>query len=197
MRTSQEALANYEKVNALWRENRCSLRYRDYKGAVDFNIAKNLLRSLWRKEVGTKFPYRKIKQVTGNRNTWVWKGIVAINCEKGWADIVHLWSHWLDCRINPDNRPHSAEHSLIELRCTKYFFEKDIFEKSRLAIKQPKEKKRLNKVAQRYERMLKRQKAWNRKLKLAQTNLDKVNKEVRLYERVHSEDKRTTKYLIP
>jgi hypothetical protein len=45
--------------------------------------------------------------------------------------------------------------------------------------------------------MLKRQKAWNRKLKLAQTNLEKVNKEIRVYERVHSEEKRTTKYLIP
>jgi hypothetical protein len=197
MRTSQEALANYEKVNALWRENKCSLRYEDYKGEVDFNTAKNLLRSLWKKEVGTKFPYRKIKQVTGNRNTWVWRGILSINCEKGWADIVHLWSHWLDYRINPKSRPHSAEHSLIELRCTKYFFEKDIFEKSRLAIEEPKVKKRINKVAQRYDRMIKRQKAWNRKLKLAQTNLDKVNKEIRLYERVHSEEKRTTKYLIP
>jgi len=27
MRTSQEALANYEKVNAIWRENKCSIRF--------------------------------------------------------------------------------------------------------------------------------------------------------------------------
>ena len=197
MRTSQEALANYEKVNALWRENNCAIRFETSRESADFNTAKNLLRALWRKEVGTKFPYKTIKKVTGNRNTWVRRGVVSINCDKGWGDIVHLWSHWLDHRLYPNNRPHSAEHSLIELRCTKHFFEKKFLEKSRLAIKQPKEKKRLNKVAQRYERMLKRQKAWNRKLKLAQTNLDKVNKEVRLYERVHSEDKRTTKYLIP
>tara|TARA_A100000172_G_scaffold26811_2_gene15731 strand:+ start:5842 stop:6666 length:825 start_codon:yes stop_codon:yes gene_type:complete len=58
-------------------------------------------------------------------------------------------------------------------------------------------KKRINKVAQRYERMLKRQKAWSKKLKLANTNLAKVEKEIRKYERVHSEEKRTTKYLDP
>jgi hypothetical protein len=45
--------------------------------------------------------------------------------------------------------------------------------------------------------MLNRQKAWSKKLKLAQTNLAKVNKEIHAYERVHSEEKRTTKYLDP
>ena len=63
--------------------------------------------------------------------------------------------------------------------------------------KVPRVKKRINKVAQRYERMLKRQKAWSKKLKLANTNLAKVEKEIRKYERVHSEEKRTTKYLDP
>jgi len=197
MRTSQEALANYEKVNAIWRENKCSIRFEPSRESVDFDTAKNLLRALWRKEVGSKFPYKTIKQVSGNRYTWVRRGVVTINCDKGWGDIIHTWSHWLDHRVNPKTRPHSAEHSLIELRCTKYFFEKGFLEKSRNAIEQPKVKKRINKVAQRYERMLKRQKAWNRKLKLAQTNLEKVNKEIRVYERVHSEEKRTTKYLIP
>jgi hypothetical protein len=43
--------------------------------------------------------------------------------------------------------------------------------------------------------MLKRQKAWDRKLKLAQTNVVKVAKEIRQYERVHSDEKRSTKYL--
>ena len=64
-------------------------------------------------------------------------------------------------------------------------------------VKVTKVKKRINKVAQRYERMLKRQKAWSKKLKLANTNLAKVEKEIRQYERVHSEEKRTTKYLDP
>jgi len=197
MRTSQEALANYEKVNALWRENKCSIRFETSKESADFNTAKNLLRVLWRKEVGTKFPYKTIKQVTGNRNTWVRRGVVSINCDKGWGDIVHLWSHWLDYKLYPNNRPHSAEHSLIELRCTKHFFEKGYLEKSRNAINQPRVVKRINKVALRYERMLNRQKAWSKKLKLAQTNLAKVNKEIHAYERVHSEEKRTTKYLDP
>jgi hypothetical protein len=76
---------------------------------------------------------------------------------------------------------------------------KVILEKSRLAITQePKLKKRINKVAQRYERMLETTEGLEQEnLNLLHTNLAKVNKEVRLYERVHSEDKRTTKYLIP
>jgi len=193
--TSQEALANYERVNALWRDNRQPIRFESRSSQVDFVVAKRLLRNLWRREVGTKFPYRTIKQVTGRKNTWVYRGVVNINCEKGWADIVHLWSHWIDNRVNPYRRPHSAEHSMIEYRCTKHFFEKDYMQQSTDALSKPKVKKRVNVVAQRYERMLKRQKAWSRKLKLAQTHLAKVEKEIRKYERVHSEEKRTTKFL--
>ena len=195
MQTSQEALANYSKVNTLWKDNKCSIRWNTSLEPVDFNTAKNLIRALWRKEVGTKFPYRNIKQVTGNRHTWVRRGVVAINCERGWGDIIHLWSHWIDNRVNPNLRPHSAEHSLIELRCTKYFFDKGFLQKSNEALANPKVKKKINKVAQRYERMLKRQKAWDRKLKLAQTNVVKVAKEIRKYERVHSDEKRSIKYL--
>jgi len=197
MLTSQEALANYSKVNDLWSSNNCSIRFEKSKESADFNTAKNLLRALWKKEVGTKFPYKTINLVTGNRNTWVRRGVVSINCDKGWGDIIHSWSHWLDYRINPNNRPHSAEHSLIEFRCTKYFFEKGLLEKSRNITQELKPKKRINKVAQRYERMLKRQKAWNKKLKLANTNLAKVNKEIIKYQKAHSEEKRTTKYLEP
>jgi len=197
MKTSEEALANYSKVNDLWRSNDCSIRFERSKESADFNVAKSLIRALWKMEVGSKFPYKTINQVHGNRSTWVKRGVVSINCDKGWGDIVHLWSHWIDIRVNPNLRPHSAEHSLIELRCTKHFFQKGYLEKSRVAIEQPKVKKRINKVAQRYERMLKRQKAWSKKLKLANTNVAKVEKEIRQYERVHSEEKRTTKYLDP
>ena len=202
MRTSQEALANYDKVNTLWRENKCTIRFEDLKREVDFNTAKILLKALWKKETRSKFPYKAFKKVSGNRSTWVrrvggGKTTVFINCERGWSNIVHNWSHWIDYCENPRLRPHSVEHSLIELRCTKHFFEKGYLEKSETAIEQPKVKKRINKVAQRYERMLKRQKAWNKKLKLAQTNTAKVDKEIKHYERVHSEEKRSTKFLDP
>lgn len=62
-------------------------------------------------------------------------------------------------------------------------------------LKKTKEKRKINKVAQRYERMLARQKSWNRKLKLAQTNLAKVQKEIKHYEKTYSDNKRTVKYL--
>lgn len=124
MKTSKEALNNYEKVNTIWKENNFSIRWQG-KEKVDFNLAKKLIKGLWKQEVGTKFPYKHLKEVTGNRHTWVRKNVVSINCSRGWADIVHLWSHWIDRKINPKLRPHSAEHSVIELRCTKYFFEKD------------------------------------------------------------------------
>lgn len=196
MITSQEALANYERVNALWRDNNQPIRATSNNSHVDFVVAKRLLRNLWRQEVGTKFPYKTIRQVTGRKNTWVYRGVLNINCNKGWADIVHLWSHWIDRRINRSLRPHSAEHSMIEYRCTKHFFDKSYMQASVDALSKPKEKKiRVNVVAQRYQRMLKRQKDWNKKLKLAQTHLAKVEKEIRKYERLHSEEKRTSKYL--
>lgn len=62
-------------------------------------------------------------------------------------------------------------------------------------IVEKKPKRKINKVAQRYERMLKRQKSWNRKLKLAQTNLAKVQKEIKHYERTYDDNKRTAKYM--
>lgn len=194
MKTSQEALSNYEKVNDLWKKHNCSIRWQGSE-TVDFNIAKKLIRALWKREVGTKFPYKTIKQVSGNRHTWVRRGVLSINCGRGWADIVHLWSHWIDRKMNPSLRPHSAEHSLIELRCTKYFFEKDFLSQSEIALEKPKTKKQINIVAQRYERMLKREKAWNKKLKLAKTNLAKVEKQIKIYKRVHSEEKLLNKHL--
>jgi len=45
--------------------------------------------------------------------------------------------------------------------------------------------------------MLKRKEKWAKTLKQAERNLAKVEKEITKYERVHSEEKRTTKYLEP
>ena len=199
MKTSKEALANYDKVNDLWTNNGYTIRFGDHEGKVNFKVAKQLLRALWEVEVGTKFPFSVVHETSGRNNTWVWTSkklntkVVKINTSKGWGDIIHSWSHYLDRRINPKSRPHSSEHSMIELRCTKYFFDNNYPFKD--VVGEPVAKLRINKVAQRYERMLKRQIAWEAKLKRAETHLAKVQKEIKRYEKVHSKEKLTSKYL--
>jgi len=107
-------------------------------------------------------------------------------------DLSQLFAHEL--MHNYGYRHHQFNHDpLTKQQMNEIKANFDVSEMKKVV----KTKKRINKVAQRYERMLKRQKAWSKKLKLANTNLAKVEKEIRKYERVHSEEKRTTKYLDP
>lgn len=184
MITSQESLTWYHKADALWEEASItsSFHSREYE-KICIRVASKAVKAMWRKEMGRKFPY-KIKEGSGNRYTWVRGSVLTINTSRGWANIVHDFGHWLGYRKN-FNRPHCADHAIMEYRLVKFVLDKGYIAESReslTAVKKPRDL-----VVERYQRMLKRETEWAKKAKAAETYLTRVQREIRKYERVHGE----------
>ena len=194
MKTSAESMSWYKKVDETWKS--VGVNPDVWKSTpADYKVVCKTIKALWKKEMGTKFPYT-LKEVTGNRDTWCKdRKTFTVNPTKGWAEIIHNLGHWMGYRKNL-KRPHCAEHAAMEYRLTKYVAENNLVAISNQELAKPKVKVTVNKVAQRYESMLKRQEKWSKALKQAERNLAKVEKEIKKYERVHSEEKRTTKYFV-
>jgi hypothetical protein len=185
MITSKEAMEWYERTNTLWTDNGFNIRFSFHnQETVDYKTAVNCVKRFWRKEFKRKLPYT-IKKGSGNRRTWVRRGKLTINPEHGWSNIVHDFGHWMGHRKFPNQRPHCVDHSLLEWRFTKFVFDNGYVEKSREAIANPKVKEKPDVVKVRYERMLKRKDAWEKKLKLAETYTKKLDKQIRAYEKTH------------
>ena len=220
MKTSKEAISIYEKVNRLWKRlsqprlvgrlpsktsyGEKNPNYEKHYTPVDFNTAKKFVKKAWSLYVADrsdyrgskKFPY-KIKQVQGNKHTWVWRGTLSINCDFGWCEINHEWSHYLGYMINL-KRPHCAEHASLEFRMAK-LIDKNYYQDSLANLKAEKKVEpamKKNVIALRYERMLKRKAKWEKQAKRATNALRKVSKEIANYENRHSQEKLTTK-MIP
>jgi hypothetical protein len=200
MITSKESLSWYNKVDETWK----SVGVNPDVWAstpTDYKVVCKTIKALWKKEMGKKFPYT-LKEVTGNRHSWCRdRKTFNVNTTKGWAEIIHGLGHYMGYMKN-HKRPHCAEHAILEYRLTKYVAENNLVELGNQELLKQKEmeskpKLRINKVAQRYASMLRRKSKWAKTLKQAERNLAKAEKEIKKYERVHSEEKRTTKYLEP
>ena len=183
----------YKKVDQTWES--VGVNPNVWKSTpADYKVACKTIKILWKKEMKKKFPY-VLKEVSGNRDTWCRRGTFTVNTTKGWAEIIHSLGHWMGYRKNL-SRPHCSEHAAMEYRLTKYVAENNLVEISNQELAKPKLKVTINKVAQRYSSMLKRQEKWSKAYKQAERNLAKVEKEIKKYERVHSEEKLTTKHYI-
>ena len=66
MKTSAESMSWYNKVNETWKSIGVNPDVRKSTPA-DYKIACKTIKALWKKEMGTKFPY-DLKEVTGNRD---------------------------------------------------------------------------------------------------------------------------------
>ena len=190
MKVSKEATLWYEKVNTVWKENGFPIRFsRNYKNEnVDYAIAVKVLKGFWKKEMKTKFPY-VVREGSGNRYTWVTKNTtLTINTQSGWANIIHLFGHWIGYQ-KKFPRPHCVEHALLEWRFTNYIFDGDYVEKSRKALSIAPIKRNANKdkVQMRYEAMLVREKRWSSKLTKAKNGHAKVLKEIKRYRSIHKD----------
>jgi len=194
MKTSAESMSWYKKVDETWES--VGVDPDVWKSTpADYKIVCKTIKALWKKEMGTKFPYT-FKEVTGNRDTWCRdRKTFTVNTTKGWAEIIHSLGHWMGYRKNL-KRPHCAEHAAMEYRLAKYVAQNNLVELSNQELAKPKVKVTVNKVAQRYANMLKRQEKWSKAFKQAERNLAKVEKEIKKYEKVHSEEKLTTKQYI-
>jgi len=194
MKTSAESMSWYKKVDETWES--VGVDPDVWKSTpADYKIVCKTIKALWKKEMGTKFPYT-FKEVTGNRDTWCRdRKTFTVNTTKGWAEIIHSLGHWMGYRKNL-KRPHCAEHAAMEYRLAKYVAQNNLVELSNQELAKPKVKVTVNKVAHRYANMLKRQEKWSKAFKQAERNLAKVQKEIKKYEKVHTEEKLTTKQYI-
>lgn len=190
MNVSAEATALYEKSNALWKAKGFPIRFSDNEDneRVDFGVAKKAIGQFIYKETGSKLSRlaREVRETSGNRYTWIESKRLSINTAAGWPNIVHLMGHWLAYHKGID-KPHCAEHAVIELRFTKFILDGGFVEQSREAIAKPKIKRQRDVVQDRYAAMLKRKANWSAKLKRAENAHKKVLKEIRDYERRHGD----------
>ena len=190
MKVSKESTMWYDRTNEIWEKSGFPIRFDStaHKEKVDFNTAKRVVRSFWKRETGKKLRY-SIIEGSGRDQNWVrWsKNQLVINTQRGWADIVHSVGHLLGNEKSLSS-PHCAEHATLEYRFTKFVFDGNYIEKSRDCINTPtlpKPKKDI--VLERYERMVKRERVWATKLIRAKNGYKKVSKELKKYERTHKD----------
>ena len=68
MKTSAESMSWYKKVDETWKS--VGVDPDVWKSTpADYKIVCKTIKALWKKEMGTKFPYT-LKEVSGNRHTW-------------------------------------------------------------------------------------------------------------------------------
>lgn len=85
---------------------------------LTFPEAAKAVRKMYRHLKGIPFKY-PIVETSGNRYTWMMYGAFRINVEKGWDDLIHLFSHWY-YRRNIGGSPHSKVHARLERKLRKW-----------------------------------------------------------------------------
>jgi hypothetical protein len=124
----------------------------------------------------------EVKVTSGNRHTWVRYGILYVNPENGWHDLVHDLSHFAHQRLHPGERPHSRRHASLERRLVKEVLTRGWLDgRLKKAVRLPKPKPDPRVVA--YDRILVRIANWERKAKRAETALKKLNRQKKRFER--------------
>ena len=86
---------------------------RDDKRTLTLEHGEKYAAAYWRRHASTKrVPWDSVKKTSGNRYSWVRRGELIINPEKGWEDLNHLFSHYVGHRLG--YKPHSARHLELE-----------------------------------------------------------------------------------
>jgi hypothetical protein len=146
-------------------------------------------RRLYRRAMGRPFP-GKVVITSGNRYTWVRRGVMYVNPNprwgmKGWRGIVHLMAHYCHSRKHPNARPHDHRELDLEADLTRYAIESG-FHEGRLKRPEtpPKPKPNIRTVRmQNAEAALRR---WESKQKRTETAIKKYRRKVSYYEKALS-----------
>jgi len=172
-------------------------------------------RKLYRHAFGKAFP-GEVKLTTGNRYTWVRRGVLSVNPDKreghtrGLRSIIHDLSHYAHSRLNPKDAPHSIRQARLEARLAKFALERGWHEgglakpkpvpvqpepvEAPVEVVQPvapveakPAKAKPDRVAERYRKMVARRDRWKAAAERATRLFAKAEAEVRTYERRHRE----------
>jgi hypothetical protein len=159
----------YVKVNGSWPTTLPPMTGQEAKSAA---------KRLYRLAMGRPFK-GPIRVASGNRHTWLRYGEMIVNPDQGWDRFVHDLSHYFFRRLHPALRPHDWRHAHLERQLIETVVSKGWL-KGKLR-REPKPKPDIRLV--RHQRVLVRIKAWERKLKRAQTALRKLQKTKAYYEK--------------
>tara|TARA_R100001244_G_scaffold6885_1_gene9185 strand:- start:50 stop:691 length:642 start_codon:yes stop_codon:yes gene_type:complete len=192
----------YGSVNRMWPEKLPILEKDEAERAYKRLIVKFGTKKVWdgypSKWITEKMKIRQIRKrgaPLGNANPRYWKTRVrkcwlSLNGDtndlhKGWRRLIHDVSHYVyHFRFPNNSEGHNIAQAKIEYEMAKFVIESGWLE-GKLKAK-PKEKHKEDVVLLRFSRMLKREKIWERKLKLATSHLKKVKREIKVYERRHN-----------
>jgi len=132
------------------------------------------------------WPY-KIKFTSGERYTWVRRSwdkerhyckTVFINCERGWENLVHDWSHWLNDLHG--RKPHCEAHLRMEQECAKYVLERGWVKSEPAPVPV---KKKTDRVVERYKRLLSNKAATEKRLAKHRAGLERAEKRLKELDR--------------
>lgn len=152
-------------------------------------------RKLYRHAFGKAFTGR-VELTTGNRFTWVRRGVLYVNPDKregqtrGLRSIVHDLSHYAHYRKNPKDAPHSIRQARLERDLATFALDRNwhrggLAKPEPAAKPEPEPKPAVDKVVQRYRRMVSRRDRWKADLDRAKRLFAKADAEVRAYRRRH------------
>ena len=86
---------------------------RDDKRTLTLEHGEKYAAAYWRRHANTKrVPWDSVKRTRGNRYSWVKRGELIINVEKGWEDLNHLFSHYVNRRLG--HKSHGDRHLELE-----------------------------------------------------------------------------------
>lgn len=142
--------------------------------AVDMVTVEKFLRAGWLAHMKTPFIY-KVKETSGNRQTWCRGLVFYVNPADGWKEISHSLSHWITYKKGW--KDHGEEHLRCERDLTNLAIEKFVGKAP------PPEKPKPDAAWRRYEKVLDGIDRWEKKLSRAQNALAKLRKQQKYYER--------------
>ena len=148
-------------------------------------------RKLYRHAMGNAFK-GDVKLTSGNRYTWVLRGVMSVNPDKrerqarGLRAIIHDISHYCHARLHPQDSAHSVRQARLEGKLVTFALSRD-WDKGTLKKEPPAPAPKVDLVQQRYQRMVNRRDKWAAELERAKRLHVKAVREVRDYERRHGE----------
>lgn len=143
---------------------------------------------LYRFAMGKPFP-GQVQLVSGNRYTWVRRGVLNVNPDKrehaarGLRALIHDLSHYCHHRLHPLDAPHSIRQARLEGRMAGYAVKYGFLDGKLKSKAAPKPKPDL--VVTRYAAIVNRRKKWETMIAKATKLRAKAAREQREYERRH------------
>ncbi len=121
----------------------------------------------------------QVRVTSGRRYTWIRRGVMVVNPEGGWHNLIHFISHYCHMRLNPNERPHGRVHAQMEIRMIK-----EVLKRGWMNGKLKSEPKPPKPKPDKLTLLLARRKRWTTRARRAATALRKINRAITRLEKI-------------